>query len=295
MRPLLFDLGVSKSMREGLLEACAAEPGTLEKRNFPDGETYIRILSDCAGRHAIVACGLADPDRKVLPLLFVAEELREQGAAAVGLVAPYLAYMRQDRRFNPGEAVTSRYFARIVSAHFDWLATVDPHLHRFAALGEIYGVPTRVAEAAPDIATWLCANVDKPLLIGPDSESAQWVSVVAAQAGAPGVVLEKIRKGDRDVRISIPRLGDYLHHTPVLVDDIVSTGRTMMETLRHLAHAGMPSAVCIGVHALFVGDAYGALRAAGAERIISCNTVAHETNSIDVSHGLGQAAAGLID
>lgn len=61
----------------------------------------------------------------------------------MGLVAPYLAYMRQDQQFRPGEVVTSRMFAALVSRHVDWLVTVDPHLHRVHALDEIYAVPTR--------------------------------------------------------------------------------------------------------------------------------------------------------
>ncbi|WP_164119514.1 ribose-phosphate pyrophosphokinase-like domain-containing protein, partial [Stenotrophomonas maltophilia] len=85
---------------------------------------------------------LAQPNEKILPLIFAAATARELGAARVGLVAPYLAYMRQDRRFNPGEAVTSRQMAHLVSGAFDWMVTVDPHLHRYSDLSEIYSIPT---------------------------------------------------------------------------------------------------------------------------------------------------------
>ena len=125
------------------------------------------------------------------------------GAASVCLVAPYLAYMRQDTRFNPGEAVTSEYFARLLSGAIDRLITIDPHLHRRNSMQEIYSVPCDVLHAAGVISAWIRENIPQALLIGPDSESEQWVSEVARNAGAPSIVLEKIRHGDRDVEVSV--------------------------------------------------------------------------------------------
>jgi ribose-phosphate pyrophosphokinase len=133
--------------------------------------------------------------------------------------------MRQDIRFHAGEAVTSRTFAAILSRHLDWLVTVDPHLHRYHALSEIYRIPTQVVHAARLLASWIKRNVARPLIIGPDLESEQWVSQVAADADAPFLVCEKIRSGDRDVTISIPNAPAFLDRQPVLVDDIASSGR----------------------------------------------------------------------
>ena len=123
--------------------------------------------------------------------MFAAGAARDLGASLIVLVAPYLAYMRQDKRFHTGEAITSRTFASMLSAAVDGLVTVDPHLHRYHALDEIYRVPTRVVASAPAIARWVRKNVANPLLIGPDTESEQWVAAVARDAGAPGIVLQK--------------------------------------------------------------------------------------------------------
>ena len=112
-------------------------------------------------RRIALVCTLDRPDAKMLPLLFAAAAARELGASQVGLVAPYLAYMRQDRRFKPGEAVTSREFARLLSGAFDWLVTVDPHLHRYASLAEIYRIPTRVVHAAPLISQWIRTRIER--------------------------------------------------------------------------------------------------------------------------------------
>jgi ribose-phosphate pyrophosphokinase len=190
--------------------------------------------------------------------------------------------MRQDRRFQAGEAITSDYFARILSASIDWLVTVDPHLHRHASLADIYRVPTRVAHAAPLISAWIRDNVDKPLLIGPDSESEQWAAAVARDAGAPHLVLQKVRRGDRDVEIAPPDVAQWRDRNPVLIDDIVATARTMIETLGHLQRAGMRKATCMAVHAIFAGNSYDDLLRAGAGRVVTTNTVAHRSNGIDV-------------
>ena len=140
----------------------------------------------------MLVCTLDRPDDKFLPLVFAAAAARDLGAHGSALSAPYLAYMRQDRRFQPGEAVTSTYFAKLLSSQIDWLVTVDPHLHRRGSLAEIYSIPTQVMHAAPLISDWIRSEVKMPLLIGPDSESEQWVAAVARDAGAPHVVLQKI-------------------------------------------------------------------------------------------------------
>ena len=249
----------------------------------------MRIESNVAGRKVILLATLDRPDAKLLPLLFSAQTARELGAVQVGLVAPYLAYMRQDRQFQPGEAVTSRHFARLISQFADWLVTVDPHLHRLTSLGEIYSNRTRVVHAAASISKWV-SELASPVLIGPDGESEQWVSAVARDAGVPYLVLRKTRRGDRDVEVSVPDVERHLGRTPVLVDDIISTARTMIQTVGHLKRAGLPPPVCIGVHAVFAGDAYADLKRAGAAQIVTCNTIAHESNAIDLAPAVAAAA-----
>ncbi len=289
------------ALAESLAPCTNAELGRVESRRFPDGETYLRIASQVAGRQVMIVTSLNDPDPQLPGLLFLADTARELGADGVGLVAPYLAYMRQDCRFQDGEAVTSRTFARVISATFDWIATVDPHLHRYASLDAIYSVPGIVARASPAIANWIHDHVPNPIVIGPDSESDQWVADVAAQASAPMAVMSKRRVGDRQVEIHAPGgiSPDWQGRTPVLVDDIISSGHTMAAAARVLIEAGYAAPVCIGVHALFAPDAERTLQSAGIVRIATCNTIPHPTNQIDVLPQLAHAirvsgvAAGL--
>ena len=255
----------------------------LEWRRFPDGESYLQFKQDLKARDVAIVCTLNDPDSKTLALLFAARTARELGASSVGLVAPYLGYMRQDRRFHDGEAVTSVHFAALLSEAFDWLVTVDPHLHRRGSLAEIYSIPNAAVAAAPAMARWIAANVSKPLIVGPDSESEQWAAEVAAACGAPHAVMEKTRLGDRRVEIEAPPLSQWKDRTPVLLDDIISSARTMALATKKIREAGLDAPVCVGVHGIFSPDALGALRDAGAARIVTTNTIAHETNAIDIT------------
>ncbi|REJ76293.1 MAG: ribose-phosphate pyrophosphokinase [Acidobacteria bacterium] len=260
-----------------------AETVDAELRLFPDGESYVRVLSDVEGKKVVLVCTLDRPNEKFLPLYFLSKCLRKQGAGHLSLVAPYLAYMRQDMVFNPGEIATSEYFGELISSAFDSLITVDPHLHRRTSLSEIYSIPNKVVHAADHIFRWIRRNVKTPVLIGPDSESEQWVGVVAQKANLPFTVLQKTRYGDSEVEVSVPEIADYQNHTPILIDDIISTARTMIETVTHLRTLGMKPAVCIGVHAVFADGALDGLLGSGIERIVTCNTIPHVTNDIDVS------------
>lgn len=190
--------------------------------------------------------------------------------------------MRQDKRFKVGEGVTSHYFARLLSQHLDWLLTVDPHLHRISDLQQIYSIPARSLTAVEPMAAWISANVKQPLVIGPDSESEQWAANVAQLAGCPWEVLQKTRSGDRSVSVSLPHVADYRDHTPVLVDDIISTGRTMIQTAAHLQAAGLCAPVCIAVHGIFAEGALADMQQHGLQ-VVTCNSIADPSNRIDLA------------
>jgi ribose-phosphate pyrophosphokinase len=286
----------NEALAASLRGALHAEPVAFATRRFPDAETYLRIDSDVSNRAVAIVCTLQDPDARFLPLAFMTDTLRELGARTVGLVAPYLAYMRQDRRFRPGEALTSSSFARLLSGRFDWLVTVDPHLHRRQSLAEIYAMPAEVVHVAPLLADWIREEVREPLVVGPDAESEQWARAVAGAVPCPHIVLEKSRRGDRDVTVSdIPGLAGLADRTPVLVDDIIASAGTMIETVKRWGMAGLRPPVCLAIHGLFAHQAFDALMAAGAAQIVTTNSIPHPSNGIDISGTLAGPLRGLLD
>ena len=284
---MIMALPGNEAFAERLAAARGGVVTPLETRRFPDGESYVRVVADVAGRGVDLVATQADPDRGFLRLMFAARALRELGAASVNLIAPYLGYMRQDARFNPGEAETSRTFADLISGAFDQLVTVDPHLHRHPTLETIYAIPCLTLHAAPLMADWIRANVDAPLIVGPDVESAQWVSAIAARADAPYAVLTKQRLGDRDVRVSLPDLAAHRGRKAVVIDDIASSGRTLVAAAEALAKQDFTLPTCLVVHALFVGDAFEAVSAV-MQQVVSTDSISHPSNTI----GLAPLIAG---
>jgi len=293
MQIVLLAMPGAEQCANSLGRQLGGEPASVEVHVFPDGESCPRLPADLAGRDVVLVCHLNRPDAKIMQLYLAACTARELGARRVGLVLPYLPYMRQDAPFAPGQGVTSCHFAALLSTCCDWLVTVDPHLHRHHALSDIYRVPALALPAAPAIAAWIAGHVPHPLVVGPDGESAQWAREVARLAQCPVIVLEKIRHGDHQVEVSATHR-QFAGCTPVLVDDIVSTARTMIAATAQLAASGAAAPVCIAVHALFAGDALQALTRAGAGRIVSCNSVVHASNRIDLAPVLAEGVRQML-
>jgi ribose-phosphate pyrophosphokinase len=267
---------------QGLSQSLGLPQAELEVHRFPDGETRVRLGADCNGKSVILVGTGRDPNRTALPLYFAAHAARAARASSIGLVAPYLPYMRQDRQFREGEAVSAFAYGRFLSGCLDWVATVDPHLHRIRSLDEVFAIPTLCISAMPAIAKWIAAHVPEPVIIGPDAESRQWVESVARELGVPWTTLSKNRTGDREVSVSLPDPTLLRGRSPVILDDIASSGHTLAEAARVLRGMGSLPVSCVVVHALLDAQAQEILQSAGVERLVSTNTIAHASNAVDV-------------
>lgn len=292
IRPTMLSLPGDRAVATRLAAAAGCPMLPISSHVFPDGESCFRLSAPPITGDVAVVGSLRNPEHKLAELLLLAEAARQWGATSVGLVAPYLPYMRQDAVMKDGEAVTARSFARILSRSFDWLVTVDPHLHRVHRLSEIFGIPARAVHAAPLIGQWIAKNVEQPLIIGPDDESRQWADDIAAAARAPSLVSTKTRHGDDEVTIRLPEdLDKFRGRVPVLVDDIISTGTTMAATVSQLIARGFSAPLCVAVHAVFSPGAVDTIEEAGARCVVSTNTIPHITNQIDLVSLLASAVS----
>lgn len=290
MKPSIVIWPGSETLGALLRDQCNYTSVAVNLRKFPDGESYVRLMSPIGFKKAVILISLDDPDSKLIPLLFLAKKLKDAGVLSLTLVTPYLPYMRQDMEFNPGEAVTSRYFSELISSYFDQLITIDCHLHRIQSLQKLYTIPAQNLNSTSLLASWIAAQVDKPLIIGPDSESKQWVREIAKQLKAPYVVFSKLRKTDQMVTLELPDLSSYVDHDPVLVDDIISTAGTMSETIKHLKIKMKHQPICLAIHGVFSQGSYDLLKKAGASKIVTTNSIQHPSNRIDITPLL---AAGI--
>jgi ribose-phosphate pyrophosphokinase len=261
----------------------------IERHRFPDGELKLRLPA-ALPPSVVLLRSLHPPNERLVELLIAAPAARELGVRRLALACPYLAYMRQDIAFTPGEAVSQRHIGALLASRFDALVTVDPHLHRIASLDEVMpGCRAVSVSAAALIGAWVARQVERPLLIGPDEESAQWVREAARAGTLDHGWCVKRRHGDFDVVVSLPPQLDCRGRHVVLVDDMASTGRTLVAAARLARAAGAASVDVAVTHALFVADALAQLHAAGVDRVWSTDCVPHPSNVIAVATLMAQA------
>ena len=264
----------------------------VERHRFPDGETRLRLPARLPAR-VVLLRGLQQPNEKLAELMLVATGARELGAAHLTLLSPYLAYMRQDMAFTPGEVVSQRQLGRALAAWFDAVVTVDPHLHRVPTMDAV--VPGRrgvALTAAPLLGAFIAGRVPGALLLGPDEEAGQWVRLAAQAQGLQHAVCHKQRLGDREVEVALPSV-DVAGRAVVLFDDVASTGRTLAAAARGALARGASSVDAVVTHALFVGDAVAQVHAAGVRHLWSTDSVPHASNAVSIVPLLAQALRAL--
>jgi ribose-phosphate pyrophosphokinase len=260
----------------------------VDRHRFPDGELKLRLPASLPAK-VIVYRSLVHPNEKLIELLFVAQTAKQLGVSELMLIAPYLAYMRQDIAFHEGEVVSQKIIGRFLAQVFDGLATIDPHLHRVATLEEASPVKRAITlSGAPLLGDYIAQQIPDAFLLGPDSESAQWIASAAKKHGFDHAACEKIRRGDKDVQVQLPTV-DLKDRRVVILDDVASSGRTLAKATRAAIEAGASSVDVAVTHALFADDALQVIREAGVRHIWSTDCIAHESNVVSIASMLAEA------
>lgn len=257
---------------------------------FPDGE--LRTTVGPAASTTVVYASLEQPNEKLLALMFASEALRRGGAKRLVLVAPYLCYMRQDAAFHEGEAISQKVVGRLLADVYDRVITVDSHLHRTARIEDVFpGIAADDLSAVPAMAKTLRAGgVDsRTVVVGPDEESHPWVADLADRLGLEHAVARKMRRGDRSVEISFANPATFAGRPALLVDDIVSSGGTLIVCAKVLHAAGATTVDAVVTHALFAPELAHTLFAAGIRSVKSTDSVPHPTNAIALDGILADA------
>ncbi len=278
---LHFEDEVAEASR--LATAAGIEAAEIERHRFPDDELRLRLPARLPARVALYR-SLHRPNEKLLELLLVARSAGRMGAQHLTLVAPYLAYMRQDKAFRAGEVVSQRIVGEFLAGLFDGVITVDPHLHRIDTLAEAIPVPHAIAlSGAGLLADVAVSHRARPLLVGPDRESRQWVETAAQRHGLDFIVCEKVRHDDRNVDIVLPANAAVRGRAVVILDDVASSGHTLARTAAVLLAAGAASVDVAVKHALLADDALALIRAAGVGEVWSTDCIAHHSNAVHIA------------
>lgn len=289
-KPVLLCFEDEQESGARIAQAAHLALARIERHRFPDGEIKLR-LPPALPERVVILRTLNDPNEKLIELLLAAQTARNLGALHLTLVAPYLAYMRQDIVFQPGEAISQRIVGRFLASLFNAVITVDPHLHRVATLQEAVPLANAIVlSGAPLLSDLIAARRQQPLLLGPDEESAQWVALAASRHGFEHAVCRKVRHGDRSVEVALPDVA-VAGRQVVLLDDVASTGHTLAQAARLLLAAG---AACVDVavtHALFAGNALQLILDAGVGDVWSTDCIQHPSNAVSMAAPIAEALA----
>ena len=255
----------------------------LEVTHFPDSEIKLRYKVDVKGKEvALVQSFYGNVNECVIEILFAAETARDLGAKKIILVAPYFPYLRQDKRFNPGECISLRTIAQNVDEDFDEVIIVDPHLHRERTLKHIFRIKSHKLTANPLIEDYIKKKIKNPVIIGPDWESYKWAKKVAEKIGCEHAIMEKKRYSARRVEVKLNKQVDIKNKNLIFIDDMISTGNTLIRAIAALRKLGVRKVTCFAVHGILVENALEKLRKAGAT-VITTNTIPNKVAKIDVS------------
>ncbi|MBS3123527.1 ribose-phosphate diphosphokinase [Candidatus Woesearchaeota archaeon] len=279
---IITSCGNSISLAQRLAKSLKVKFSPLNIGSFPDGDIYLRFNTQLNKQTVVIVNSFQPESNKALfNIVFAAQTAKDLGAKKVILVAPYLAYMRQDKRFNPGEAISSKIMARLLNDSIDKIITIDPHLHRYKSLKDIFTIQTKKLTTNPLIAHYVKKHIKNSLIMGPDWESYQWAEDIAKEIKVKNTVLAKTRYSSRHVSVEMKDPQSLKNKNIVIVDDIISTGHTMIEAAKKAKQKGAKSIIAIGVHGLFVENALDKMKKY-FDQIITTNCIEHKTNKIDI-------------
>ena len=263
----------------------------VEAHHFPDGESKVTLPAELPA-HVIFCRSLDRPNEKLVELMLAASTARKLGAQRLTLVAPYLCYMRQDTAFAAGEAVSQSIIGRFLADLFDDVITIDPHLHRTHHLKDAVPATHAVALSATQLMRDFLRSHPNSILLGPDSESIQWVRTIAEAGGLAYGVANKQRLGDREIHISLPDL-DLAGKSVVLVDDVISSGETIAIAAKCCIEKGAKRVDVLVTHALFAQGAIERFQQVGVGEVWSTDSIPHSSNCIALSNLLAEAVQGI--
>ncbi len=239
-------------------------------KRFPDGELYVRV-ENAGGDVVVVQSITSNEDLVYLMLLLDALE-----GSNITAVIPYMGYARQDKKFKDGEAISIRAVAKLIESYAERVITVNIHSDRakryFRNLVDV--------DAMPIIGTYY-RNRDI-VMISPDFGSYERVRVASEFAGCEFDYLEKERIDAETVEIK-PKKLEVAGRDVVIVDDIISTGGTMIEATKILLKSGARSVECACVHAVLAENALNRLYSAGVKGVIATDTIEKSISKISVA------------
>ncbi len=258
----------------------------IETRRFPDGERYIRIGGEIPDDIVVIQSTGYPQDENFMELFFIVKNLKDLGARNVRVVIPYMGYSRQERRFKSGEAVSAKIIAELLEA-----AGVDElffiNLHEKSII-EFFNIPVHELSAVPLLAEHLANKVEDAVIIAPDKGASDYAEEMGNLIGCEWDYMEKRRISPEKVETRVKYL-DIVDRDAVIVDDIISTGGTIVNASRILQSQGARSVLVACVHPILVDDALLRIFSTGVKDVIATDTILSEVSFVSVAPIIAEA------
>ncbi|MCH8004030.1 MAG: ribose-phosphate diphosphokinase [Nanoarchaeota archaeon] len=261
----------------------------LKVKKFPDNEIGVRFMNNVRGKVVVLVQSFyGNVNDCVVEVLFAAETAKDLGAKKVILVAPYLPYMRKDKRYESGECISCIAIAGIISKSLDRVYVVDPHLHKDIKLSKLFSIKSVELTSNHYIIDYIKRNIKNPLIVGPDKGSLGMVKIISGKLKCKYMIMEKERISSSKVKVRINKKINLNDKNIVFVDDIISTGNTILESVKVLKKFGVKKFDCIAVHGILVENALEKLRKAKV-KVVTTNTIPNNVAKIDISGLIAEA------
>ena len=267
----------SKTIAENLAKILNQPLANITIKRFPDDELYIRILDKIAGEDVVIV-QTTYPDQNIIELFLLQDAVREAKTKSITVVAPYFGYGRQDKKFQEGEAISARAIAKLISMNAERFITVDPHKDHVL---KFFSIPAQSCSALKEIAAYVKAkHID--VVLAPDKGAAERAKNIAKIVGCRYDYLDKTRIDGETVRIQSKNL-DVEKKNVAIIDDIISTGGTMAQSVKELKKQGANKIILACTHGLFVGSAKEKIISAGCTELVSTDTITSEFGNVHVA------------
>lgn len=274
----------SKDLAQEVSDIVGLQTAELESKIFPDGDSYFRLRGEISGKDAAVIQSTYPPqDRNLMQLFLLIDGLRGLDCRMVYAVVPYLAYMRQDKRFLEGEFVSAQSILNIIKRlKSDKLVTID--IHNRDVLSPLGSFSVDLT-AMPLLASWIKSHGWKSsLIVAPDKGASQRAKAVSEAVRTDYAVGTKTR--DRQTGKVMVEFDAGLMvegRVAVIVDDTIARGDTVINAAEILLDRGAKSVAALCTHGLFLENAIERIEDAGVKEIVSTNTIPTSKSKISVA------------
>ncbi|MCZ3366796.1 MULTISPECIES: ribose-phosphate diphosphokinase [Methanobacterium] len=258
----------------------------IETKRFPDGERYVRIKGKVGEEVTVVQSTGYPQDENLIELFLILKNLKSMGVKKIKVVIPYFGYGRQERRFKSGEAVSAVIIANLLeAAGADEIFCINLHEDN---IREFFQIPVHNLSAMKPIAEYIKNNLNDPVIVAPDKGALGFAKEIAEILGCEYDYLEKTRLSPEVVETK-PKNLDVKGKEAVIIDDIISTGGTIVNATKILKEHGATKVVVSCVHPVLVEDALLKLFAADIDDVIATDTLRSDVSLISVAQIVADA------